>query len=102
MEPTSGLEPLTCGRLAPPGSVWGSRRLRGSGGAWVDGADERTRTADLLITSELLYQLSYVGLWGQKGLPVGFSGRDQLSFRLRGSPSLWGCLLLATGWEPPL
>ena len=27
-----------------------------------EGADERTRTADLLITSELLYQLSYVGL----------------------------------------
>jgi hypothetical protein len=26
------------------------------------GADERTRTADLLITSELLYLLSYVGL----------------------------------------
>lgn len=25
------------------------------------GADERSRTADLLITSELLYQLSYVG-----------------------------------------
>jgi hypothetical protein len=25
-------------------------------------ADERTRTADLLITSELLYLLSYVGL----------------------------------------
>ncbi len=27
-------------------------------------ADERTRTADLLITSELLYLLSYVGLYG--------------------------------------
>ena len=27
------------------------------------GADERTRTADLLITSELLYLLSYVGLF---------------------------------------
>jgi hypothetical protein len=26
-----------------------------------DGADERTRTADLLITSELLFLLSYVG-----------------------------------------
>ena len=26
-----------------------------------DGADERTRTADLLITNQLLYQLSYVG-----------------------------------------
>ena len=28
----------------------------------LERADERTRTADLLITSELLYQLSYVGL----------------------------------------
>ena len=26
-----------------------------------DGADDRTRTGDLLITNELLYQLSYVG-----------------------------------------
>ncbi len=26
-------------------------------------ADERTRTADLLITNELLYLLSYVGLF---------------------------------------
>ena len=25
------------------------------------GADERSRTADLLITNQLLYQLSYVG-----------------------------------------
>ena len=25
------------------------------------GADERNRTADLLITNQLLYQLSYVG-----------------------------------------
>ena len=29
--------------------------------AQKNGADERTRTADLLITSELLYLLSYVG-----------------------------------------
>jgi hypothetical protein len=28
-------------------------------------ADERTRTADLLITSELLYLLSYVGRFGR-------------------------------------
>ncbi len=27
----------------------------------VDGADTRSRTRDLLITSQLLYQLSYVG-----------------------------------------
>jgi hypothetical protein len=31
-------------------------------------ADERTRTADLLITSELLYLLSYVGLPGVQGI----------------------------------
>ena len=29
--------------------------------AYVNGADDPTRTDDLLITSELLYQLSYVG-----------------------------------------
>ncbi len=28
-----------------------------------DGADERSRTSDLLITNQLLYQLSYTGLW---------------------------------------
>jgi hypothetical protein len=28
-----------------------------------NGADERNRTADLLITNQLLYQLSYVGFW---------------------------------------
>ena len=27
------------------------------------GADTRIRTADLLITNQLLYQLSYVGEW---------------------------------------
>ena len=32
-----------------------------------NGADERTRTADLLITNQLLYQLSYVGILGVSG-----------------------------------
>ena len=27
-----------------------------------DGADDRNRTGDLLVTSELLYQLSYIGV----------------------------------------
>ncbi len=42
-------------------------------------ADERTRTADLLITSELLYLLSYVGLFRAVSIPQrygGFTGRD--------------------------
>ena len=34
-------------------------------------ADERTRTADLLITSELLYLLSYVGLFRAQSIPQG-------------------------------
>ena len=42
------------------------------------GADERTRTADLLITSELLYQLSYVGLDCRGGV-----GRRAFRDRLR-------------------
>jgi hypothetical protein len=35
-------------------------------------ADERTRTADLLITSELLYQLSYVGLIWALSISQGY------------------------------
>ena len=31
-------------------------------------ADERTRTPDLLITNQLLYQLSYIGVMGPTGL----------------------------------
>ncbi len=38
------------------------------------GADERTRTADLLITSELLYQLSYVGSGQLGGTQAGGAG----------------------------
>ena len=29
------------------------------------GADDRTRTGDLLITNQLLYQLSYIGGFGR-------------------------------------
>ncbi len=45
-----------------------------------NGADEETRTPDLLITSELLYQLSYVGSrksmgMQQKGLTLLLRGK---------------------------
>ena len=39
----------------------GKRRGGRRGTPRNNGADERTRTADLLITNQLLYQLSYVG-----------------------------------------
>ena len=29
----------------------------------MSGANDRIRTDDLLITNELLYQLSYIGIW---------------------------------------
>ncbi len=58
------------------------RRLAGSENSAYLGrirrADERTRTADLLITSELLYLLSYVGLFRAVSIPQrygGFTGR---------------------------
>lgn len=43
-----------------------------------NGADDPTRTDDLLITSELLYQLSYVG-------PDGWLGRSSRLCRKPGS-----------------
>ena len=49
----------------------------------IAGADEETRTPDLLITSELLYLLSYVGSKDLEELdfkrpPCGLVGRGQL------------------------
>ena len=29
---------------------------------WIDGAGDKTRTYDLMITNQLLYQLSYTGV----------------------------------------
>ena len=61
MEPTSGLEPLTCGRLAPPGSVWGSGGASRLGWGRVPRADAATRTADLRATA------SPDSVWGSRG-----------------------------------
>ena len=36
----------------------------------LNGADDPTRTDDLLITSELLYQLSYVGPGSEQGVSL--------------------------------
>ena len=51
------------------GALWGSNSKRASVTAaelayflGKSGAGERTRTADLLITNQLLYQLSYAGV----------------------------------------
>ena len=49
------------------------------------GAGERTRTADLLITNQLLYQLSYAGLKGSSKQAIlardTLLGRDPLRCR---------------------
>jgi hypothetical protein len=43
----------------------------------VNGAPTRTRTADLLITNQLLYQLSYRGTKGRlKGSDAGWQEGD--------------------------
>jgi hypothetical protein len=47
----------------------------------MDGAPTRTRTADLLITNQLLYQLSYRGT--VDALSVGFSALQPLFLRSR-------------------
>ena len=76
-----------------------------------NGADDPTRTDDLLITSELLYQLSYVGPGGRLGLssrrgatspavagipkrrrPVGLVRSERSSSPAQGSPRPGSCL----------
>ncbi len=42
------------------------------------GADERSRTLDLLITNELLYQLSYIGPAQAQAKPMIIHGRGVL------------------------
>src|SRR5215212_2194131 len=46
----------------------------------VAGADDRTRTGDLLITNQLLYQLSYIGL---QEIPL--TARARILFTARGA-----------------
>ena len=48
-------------------------RMLGHAVSWRIGADGRIRTGDLLITNQLLYQLSYVG--ADRSLPS--CGRDE-------------------------
>ena len=56
---SSGIPVGRCGwpSILPPVARAKPEARRG----WGSGADERSRTADLLITNQLLYQLSYVG-----------------------------------------
>ena len=65
--PSHDLEGKTVIQLAPPwASRFGTKRASGNDACVririkMDGAPTRTRTADLLITNQLLYQLSYRG-----------------------------------------
>ena len=44
------------------GSLAGPPQAFAKGYKTFAGADERSRTSDLLITNQLLYQLSYIGV----------------------------------------
>lgn len=50
---------------------------------WKDGAPTRTRTADLLITNQLLYQLSYRGLGQRDSASRGRAQDEKFVSRLR-------------------
>ena len=55
-------EPITAAVVDPSGAESGTPSLRsGKNALQIERADARTRTADPFITSEVLYQLSYVG-----------------------------------------
>ena len=52
-----------------------------------DGGDEETRTPDPLLAKEMLFQLSYVPLFGIDGLVVGVSGLEPETSALSGQCS---------------
>ena len=75
---------LACSRAPRPTVILLTRCLPGRkarGGAFVSarehGADDRIRTGDLLITNQLLYQLSYVGLDPAAGREGPEAGRGE-------------------------
>ena len=76
----------------PPGSLQfscgvASRRFRTSAsGSREGGGDEETRTPDLLLAKEMLYQLSYVPL-ASAGVVVGVSGLEPETSALSGQCS---------------
>jgi hypothetical protein len=47
-----------------------------------NGADERLRTPDLLITSQLLYHLSYIGILKRNTFKTTRQGASQLLYQL--------------------
>ena len=55
-----GVEPPRLAALDPKSSASANSATP----AQTNGAGERSRTLDLLITSQLLYQLSYTGIYG--------------------------------------
>jgi hypothetical protein len=64
-----------------------SRRFRTSAsGSREGGGDEETRTPDLLLAKEMLYQLSYVPL-ASAGVVVGVSGLEPETSALSGQCS---------------
>src|SRR4051794_22129495 len=88
--------PLSSPRPHEPGDPAATQKAVGPGFAALPGeADERTRTADPFITSEALYQLSYVGEgapWSDLDEPTpaptdGSDGCDQAAGTNRAQPS---------------
>ena len=51
------------------------------------GADSRIRTDDLIITNDLLYQLSYIGIWSLTVLETAFGSSFPKSRSICESPA---------------
>ena len=77
------------------------RPRRGVGGVFW-GANDRTRTGDLLITSELLYQLSYIGT-RKSGVAnyARFHALSSLRIPSRTPRPLPRAVLMVSSWPSP-
>ena len=73
-----------------PSTIYGVRSVADEDRPHSLGADDRTRTGDLLITNQLLYQLSYIGLSGGASHGTALSNSKAADY-IRGSAGMLDC-----------
>ena len=73
------------------------RRIRSGSGAAEDGAHERNRTFDLLLTKEVLYRLSYVSNDVEPGYRVERSMERETG--IEPAPSAWKAEVLPLNYS---
>ncbi len=101
-EADAGLEPQT--PTLSMGGAGSPHELPTNETCCASRADAGTRTPDPFITSEVLYQLSYVGVWLHGAISVGLCCNEKYRRNLYGMPTVprpcWPWLALVVARPP--